>query len=136
MELLRWLPTRYHKLIGQMVRFGFSTAFSAAFSIIVPIGLHEGLGVNIKMAVAIGFVTAYFGNLVLMRSFVFKSGNSWKQDASAYVVTNAIFRLAEYLAFLALLAWTALTYVPALLVILCVSAIIKFFAYRKLFANR
>ncbi|MXO85981.1 hypothetical protein GRI38_08030 [Altererythrobacter aurantiacus] len=127
---------RHGKLIGQLLRFAVSTGFSAAMSFLLPIVLHEFFAVPERIAVAIGFATAYLGNMVLMRVFVFKSRNDWRRDIAAYIVTNGAFRLAEYGAFIALLEYSGLTYVPVLLIVLAASATIKFFAYRWLFAER
>lgn len=135
MEIKQLLPAKSHKLVGQLIRFGISTGFSASCSILIPVGLHEGFKINERIAVAIGFATAYLGNMLLMRIFVFKSSNSWKHDVTRYIVTNGTFRLAEYVVFLALLAWTPLSYITALLTILTTSAAIKFFAYQRLFSG-
>ena len=124
------------KLFAQLLRFGVSTGFSAAMSFGLPIILHEAFGIEEKVAVAIGFAVAYLGNLLLLRMFVFKSTNDWKRDTAAYVVTNGVFRLLEYAAFLLLLDQAGLSYVPALLAVLVVSSIVKFFAYRTIFAQR
>ena len=94
------------------------------------------VGVPEKTAVAIGFVTAYLGNMLLLRVFVFKSTNDWKRDIAGYIVTNGVFRLMEYGAFIALLNYAGLQYIPVLLIVLGVSAVVKFFAYRWLFADR
>lgn len=128
--------TRKDGLIGQVMRFMVSTGFSAAMSFLLPIALHELFGVPEKTAVAIGFVTAYLGNMLLLRVFVFKSTNDWKRDIAGYIVTNGAFRLMEYGAFIALLNYSGLRYIPVLLIVLGVSAVVKFFAYRWLFADR
>jgi putative flippase GtrA len=133
MDINKWLPKKHQNLAGQLVRFGISTGFSAACSVLIPVILHEGFGVDERTAVAIGFTIAYIGNMLLVRAFVFKSVNNIKHDIPRYIVVNGLFRLAEYAAFLALLTWAPFTYLTSLLVILSVSAVIKFCAYRKLF---
>ena len=135
MIINRWLPPKYHELTGQLVRFGISTGFSSACSVVLPIALHEGLGINERFAVATGFLAAYFGNMLLMRIFVFKSTNDLRQDIPRFIIANGIFRLAEYCAFLVLLAWTSLTYIIALVIVLSISAVLKFHSYRRLFGR-
>lgn len=105
-------------------------------SFAAPIALHEGLGISEKVAVAIGFVIAYLGNILLLRVFVFKSANDWKHDFFGYIVTNGAFRLIEYGAFIYLIAHSSLNYMITLLIVLSLSSFIKFFAYRRLFGNR
>lgn len=122
-------------LLAQLARFMVSTGFSAAMSFGMPIILHEWLGIGERIAVAIGFAAAYAGNVVLLRLFVFRSRGSWRKQLARYIPVNGGFRLAEYLAFLLLFERAGLDYRIAMLVVLGVSASLKFFVYRWIFAD-
>lgn len=126
-------PCGKKTLVAQLGRFVVSTGFSAAMSFGLPILLHEWLGVAQRIAVAIGFATAYVGNIVLLRLFVFRSSGSWRTQLSRYVPANGLFRLAEYLVFLVLLEWAGLDYRMAMVIVLGTSACLKFFVYRWIF---
>ena len=126
---------RITTLVGQLLRFGVSTGFSAAMSFGLPILLHEQFGMPERIAVATGFATAYIGNLLLLRVFVFRSKGAWKRETLHYIVTNGAFRLAEYGAFLLLLDRLGLDYRLSILVVLGISACAKFFIYRRIFGG-
>lgn len=123
-------------ITGQLLRFGVSTGFSAALSFGLPVLLHEWLAISPRRAVAIGFIIAYLGNILLLRLFVFRSRGSWMGQVLRYIPTNGAFRLCEYLGFLALYDHLRLDYRLALVLVLGVSAILKFFAYRLIFTDQ
>lgn len=123
-------------VLGQLARFMVSTGFSAAMSFGLPVILHERAGVAERTAVAIGFAAAYIGNIVVLRLFVFQSRGSWRKQLARYVPANGGFRLAEYLAFLLLFERGGLDYRIAMLVVLGVSAGLKFFVYRWIFIDK
>lgn len=127
---------RTRKLAAQLARFMVSTGFSAAMSFGLPILLHEWFGTAERVAVAIGFAVAYVGNIALLRLFVFQSRGSWRKQLARYIPANGAFRLAEYVAFLLLLERAGLDYRIAMLVVLGVSAGLKFFIYRWIFVER
>ncbi len=101
----------------------------------LPILLHDFLGVGEKLAVAVGFATAYVGNILMLRLFVFRSRGSWLGQVSRYVPTNGLFRLAEYLGFLGLFQYVGIDYKIAVIIVLGISFIFKFFAYRWIFVE-
>ena len=122
-------------LLGQLARYGLSTLFSASLSFGLPVLLREVFGLESWLAVAIGFAIAYVGNLLLLKLFVYRSKGGWGGDTARYVVTNGAFRLAEYGAYLALERLAGLDYRIAVLIVLAVSAVLKFFAYRYVFVG-
>lgn len=130
------ISPRLQKLAGQVFRFGLSTGFSAALSFGLPLLLHEYLGVAETLAVAIGFSAAYLGNIWLLRNFVFRSTGNWRREVPRYVIWNALARLIEYGAFYFLFQALGLDYRIALLAVLGVSAVLKFFVYRGIFGER
>lgn len=122
--------------IHQVFRFGLSSGMSAALSFILPVALHELGGVAERVAVAIGFACAYLFNFAMLRLFVFRSGNTLRQDALRYLPMNGAFRLAEYGAFLFLNSVLLLNYALAVFIVLTVSTVLKFFGYRRIFGSR
>ncbi len=122
-------------LIDHVVRFGMTSGLSAALSLGLPVLLHEGLGIAVQISVAIGFATSYLANFVMLRSFVFRSQKSLKGDLWRYLVVNGSFRVIEYFAFLGLYEGLSMNYALAVLIILTLSTIMKFFGYRRLFGS-
>ncbi len=98
--------------------------------------LVETAGITEPRAVQIGFAAAYIANLVLLRNFVYRSTRGWRRDVVRYVFVNGAFRVGEYFVFLALYDNFGAPYPIALLTVLALSAFLKFFAYRALFAAR
>lgn len=118
---------------GHLRRFLMTSGLSATLSFILPTLLHELLGLPIKGAVATGFAAAYICNFLLLRTFVFKSMNTFRSDVIRYLVVNGAFRLAEYALFLVLLDVAGINYVLAVFLVLTVSTVLKFFGYRRIF---
>lgn len=123
-------------LPSQIIRFTVSSGMSAALSFVLPITLHELGGIGERVAVAIGFASAYLFNFLMLRLFVFRSRNSLRADALRYLPTNGAFRLAEYSAFLALNLLLSVNYALAVFIVLAVSTVLKFFGYRRVFGGR
>ena len=117
----------------QLMRFGLSSGLSAALSFMLPIALHEAGGVPERVAVAIGFVSAYIFNFAMLRLFVFRSRNSLRTDVLRYLPINGAFRLGEYGAFLLLEETLSLGYIASLFIVLAISTALKFFGYRRMF---
>ena len=124
---------KFAPIRGQIVRFAVSTGFSASMSFLLPIALHEGLGIPQNSAVAIGFFTAYVGNFLLLRKFVFRSSANWRGEAWRYIVVNGSFRLCEYGAYYSLTNVAQLDYRLAVFLVLAAAAVVKFFVYRLVF---
>jgi len=122
-------------LAATVVRFGTATAASASLSFLLPLALHAWAGFSERLSVAIAFCIAYGANFLMLRRVVFASKTGWGRDLAFYAVVNAAFRLAEFLFFTALRAWSILPYAAALLAVLALSTIVKFFAYRRLFGQ-
>ena len=123
------------RLWQQAARFGVATGVGVALSLILPVLLREALGVAAPAAVAVGFAASFVANFVLHRTFVFNSRNDWARDAWRYLVTNGSLRLLEYGAFLVLHQGAGIHYAVSVFVVLSVSTVVKFFAYRRLFAG-
>ena len=119
----------------QLIRFGVTTGVGVALSFILPVVLREALNVPATVAVAVGFATSYAANFVLHRTFVFRSTHSWSRDAWRYLLTNGVLRLVEYGSFLMLHKVAGVHYAAAVFVVLSMSTVVKFFAYRQLFGR-
>ena len=132
----RYAPARTAGLIGQLIRFGFTTGASALLSLALPIVLHESFDIAEKIAVAIGFSSAFIANVFLVPLFVFRSEQGLARNSLIYVATSAGFRLAEYLVFLALLEGLSMDYRASVIIVLIVSSVTKFFVYRLIYAHR
>ena len=123
------------RLTGQLARFGVLTVFSAAITVGLPIALHEVWHVIPQRGAAIAFAIAFFVNFLSMRRLVFRSERGARRDLATYALSSLVFRLGEYLAFL-LLAAIGVYYIVALLGVLALSAITKFFWYRRVLHTR
>lgn len=117
-------------LLRQGLRFAMLTGASAGMTLGIPIVLHEGLGVRPDVAVAIAFAVAFAVNFLSMRRLVFRSTRGLGRDLRTYAASSLAFRAAEYGAFL-LLDALRVHYVVALVGVLAVSALAKFFWYRR-----
>lgn len=123
-------------LVAALSRFALATLASALLSFLLPILLHEKAGLGERTAVGLSFAVAYVFNFLTLRRLVFASRASLGRDLWRYALVNALFRIAEFLAFAALRSAEILSYAAALLLVLAVSTLIKFFAYRRLFGER
>lgn len=122
-------------LLATLLRFAGATAASASLSFLLPLALHELAGLPERLSVAIAFAVAYAANFLMLRRMVFASSADWRRDLALYALVNAAFRLAEFGLFSALRSWNLLPYAAALLVVLGLSTMVKFFAYRRLFGK-
>ena len=125
-----------HRTTGQLFRFAMSTGVSAAITVGFPVLLHELLGIQQTIAVAISQSSALLVNFLMIRVFVFRSRRAAPRDLAYYVGSAAAFRGLEYLGFLALFELAHLYYLVALLITLGTSTLIKFVWYRFLFGER
>jgi putative flippase GtrA len=121
--------------LGQVLRFGVSSAASAAVSVGLPILLHEGAGVDQATAVAISQCSVLLLNFLMIRLFVFRSTRSGRRDLGVYAASAASFRAGEYLLFLLLFDSLGFYYVLALVLTLGASALLKFFWFRFVFGT-
>lgn len=118
-------------MLKQAVRFAAASGASALLSLGIPIVLREGFGVPANTAVAVGFVTVFCVNFFTSRRIVFRSSGGSRADFARFCIASAAFRGAEYGAFLILNDVLRVPYVAALVGILGVSAVTKFFVFRR-----
>jgi putative flippase GtrA len=117
-------------LARQMTRYLGTSVLSAAVSFGLPVLLHEVIGIDPRIAVAIGFVAAFAMNFVLIRRFVFARTSGARADLARFALTSLAFRGAEYLGFLLLFDSARLPYAAALLLTLGSSFCAKFFVQK------
>ncbi len=117
-------------VFGQFVRFCTAGAFSASFTVLVPVILHEIFNVRQEIAVAISLASIFIINFFLMRLFVFNSDGARRKQAVSYAITAILFRSGEYLYFLLLFNYFGIHYVVALATVLVSVTVIKFMTYR------
>jgi len=129
-KLLLLLTSANHPF-GQVVRFGVMTATSASVTVGLPIILHEFVGVRPQWAAAIAFGVAFLLNFLSLRRLVFRSERGAARDFVTFALSSLVFRGAEYVAFLLLISLLRIQYVVALLFVLSLSALAKFFWYRR-----
>lgn len=118
-----------------MLKFALSTGLSATISFGLPVALIEIFCMKHGRAVAIGFFGAYILNIFLIRGFVFASQSHWVRDIVIYVVTNGAFRVLEFVAYVLMVEWVHIHYAIALFSVLGLSALAKFFTYRRIFSG-
>jgi putative flippase GtrA len=130
-SLRRRLPLRMDSIsLGEVNRFLAVTVVSAGVTLGAPVLLHELVGMGEEIAVAVALFTAFCLNFFMARIYVFRSGGAVVPQLVRFAGASLAFRLAEYLAFLALHLWLDLFYVLAVAVVLVVSFVLKFLFYR------
>jgi putative flippase GtrA len=116
--------------IGEGLRYLVMTGISAAISLGIPFGLHEGLSVPPNIAVAIGISTSFLVNFATAKHYVFKRKGFAKAQLGRFTLVSVLFRLCEYLAFLVLHSVIGFQYMIANFSVLLASFALKFFVYR------
>ena len=122
-------------LLRQAVKFAKTTVVSASLTLGLPVLLVEAFNLQQNTAVLVGFVCAYFFNMIVLRYYVFGSRNSWLRDFLKYAVANGIMRMLEFGSFVLLAGKLSIHYVAAILIVLCVGTVTKFFIYREVFRS-
>ena len=120
-----------HPIFGQAVRYLLMTGLSALVTLGIPALLHEVFDVGEELSVAISLVIAFCVNFLTTRLYVFTSDGRVGPQLVRFALVSAGFRLGEYIAFLILHTWLGLMYLVALALVLIVSIVLKFFAYRQ-----
>jgi putative flippase GtrA len=114
----------------QSVRYLLATVFSATVSFCLPVVLHEIAKMTEETSVAISFSVVFLVNFITARVFVFRSNVAPMFQLVKFAASSVFFRFVEYLAFLAALRFLGLHYLVALLLVLTISSIAKFFFQR------
>lgn len=115
---------------GEVSRYTQLAVVSAAVNLGLPVLLHEWLGMEERVAVALALATTFVVNFIIARSYVFKASGAFGPQVLRFAAASAGFRIAEYVAFLFLYTFLGLFYVLALGSVLVVSFGVKFVFYR------
>ena len=116
----------------QTFRYLTTTIQSAAITLGLPWVLHDFGNVTEKKAVAIAFLCAFFINFFILKYWVFRSKNQTSSQLLTFAITSALFRGAEYLAFILLLHFLQINYLVSIFLILCISLICKFMVQKHM----
>lgn len=126
---------RYY--IDRLIRYGAGGALSGIVTVGVTALCVEVLGIDPQVAFAVAIVAAFLTNFTILRYFVFtaKAGSLLRQFMG-YLFATLGFRVAEYLAFLALYHGTDWYYLLAVGAALTMSFILKFLLFDRLVFKR
>ena len=116
---------------GELLRFGLLTMVSAGITIGLPVLLHEGLGIDPRIAVAIAFALVFVFNFTMMRLLVFRDRGNAMAALRRFFVSSLVFRSAEYVGFL-VLYHMGMRYYAAQIVVVGVSFGLKFLTMRHI----
>lgn len=114
---------------AELARYALATLVSAAITLGVPVALHEGLGIDERIAVAIALAMAFVVNFITTRRYVFKSAGNARAELQRFTAVSLAFRLGEYGLFLLLFA-LGIVYYIAQAIVLVLSFVLKFLTYR------
>ena len=120
------------KTIQQVIRYLWMTLLSAGLTLALPILFHEVLGLSKETAVALALATSFIVNFFTVRIVVFRSSGNPTSEFVRYALTNASFRLGEFLLFLIFHTILEIYYIVVLGFVLGLSFILKFILYRYL----
>ena len=115
---------------GQAFRFIVATIASASVTLALPLLLHEYFALPETHSVAIAFTLAFVLNFFVMRFYVFRSGGGFAWQFVKFAGSNGIFRIGEYLLFLAIFELLGVNYMISVIFSLGVSFCGKFFVQR------
>ena len=116
---------------GRLVRFGALGAVGFALNLAVTISLHELLGAPEELAFAVALVVVFVFGFLTNRHLIFVGATRGdpRKQLFKYAISNAGFRMAEYVGFLVLHTLLRLPYLLAIVAVLGVSFLTKFFTY-------
>lgn len=119
------------RLINSLYRFALLSGISFTLNFGLTVLLHEWLAVPQEAAFAVSLVTVFVVNFLACRYVVFDGrGGSAKKQLALFTITSVVFRGSEYVVFLLVHTLAGVEYRVAILSILAVSAVLKFFTYR------
>lgn len=117
-------------LDGETFRYIAATGLSACLSLLLPILLHEIIGLSEKIAVGSALLVTMLINFVMLRTYVFRSSGPANRQVMGFFATSGLFRLGEYGLFLFLIRFFDLYYMAALLISLIISFCCKYMVQR------
>ena len=117
--------------LNRLARFAAMGAVGFALNIGMTVGLHEGLGAPEELAFAVALAVVFVFSFLTSRYLIFEgaSGGDPKRQLLKFALSNAGFRIAEYIGFLVFHTALGIPYVVAIVAVLAVSFLTKFFTY-------
>ena len=108
------------------MRFVKVTALSSLITLGLPVTLHEVLGLDPRIAIAVALMMAFFVNFALVRRYVFKSKEKVLPEAIRFGAMSLSFRLGEYVTFLTIYEVMELNYIVSFLGVQGTSVLLKY----------
>ena len=117
--------------LSRLARFAVMGGVGFVLNIGITVGLHEGLGAPEELAFGVALVVVFVFSFVTSRYLIFEgtAGGDPKKQLVKFAVSNAGFRVAEYVGFLVFHTVLGIPYVIAIVAVLAVSFLTKFFTY-------
>ena len=117
--------------LSRMARFAVLGAAGFGLNIAITVSLHEWLGAPEELAFAVALAVV-FGFSFLTSSYLIFAGAAHgdpRKQLFKFALSNAGFRVAEYVGFLVLHTVLRLPYLLAIVAVLSCSFLTKFFTY-------
>jgi putative flippase GtrA len=117
--------------MSRMARFAVMGAAGFGLNIGLTVLLHEVLGAPEELAFAVALAVVFAFSFVTSRYLIFEgaAGGDPRKQLVKFAVSNAGFRVAEYVGFLVLHTILGLPYLLAIVAVLAFSFLTKFFTY-------
>lgn len=118
-------------------RWGVITLVNFVVNVGLTAMLHEGFGVDTRVAYAIALTTVFFMNFALLRYYVYAPNDAQPLGAlfATYAASAIGFRLTEYVGFLLLHTIAGVPYLIAIFLVQGASFFVKYFYYGRLFSR-
>ena len=121
----------------QMFRYLINSGLSFGLNIGMTVFLAEIIQLPEEIAFLIALVVVFASNFLMLRYFVYEAKEkSLKNQFVHYFFSVTGFRILEYLSFLFFHTWLKFEYRVVAIVVLTISAIVKFFFYRLIFEQK
>jgi putative flippase GtrA len=115
----------------RIVKFGAAGAAGFGLNIAITVSMHEWLGASEELAFAIALTAVFAFSFVTGRYLIFSgaAGGNPRKQLVRFALFSGGFRVSEYLGFLVLHSLLGLPYLLAIVAVLGVSFLTKFFTY-------
>jgi len=118
--------------LERFLRYGAVGGIGFGINLATTISLHEVVGAPEELAFAVAQVVVFFFSFLTARHFIFDgSAGDLKRQLVKFSLSSAGFRGAEYVGFLVFHTLLEIPYMVAVVAVLGLSFVVKFFFYRK-----
>jgi putative flippase GtrA len=119
-------------MLERLARFVAVSAVGFPLNLGVTVFVHEVLGASEEVAFAIALMAVFLFNFAACRYIIYRAtGGDPRRQLLKYVLFSAVFRLAEYAAFLLVHSVFNTQYLVAAVLVLGTSFFLKFRFYGK-----